>query len=106
LFLDSHCHLDKLKLAPYNGDLAAALAAAAERGVQRFLCIGIGIDNIDRVVDIAEQYPSVYASVGIHPSEFGGSEYHPADPRIVCWNGRGYYPLAAVGEPPQSGSHW
>jgi TatD DNase family protein len=82
LFLDSHCHLDKLKLAPYNGDLAAALAAAAERGVQRFLCIGIGIDNIDRVVDIAEQYPSVYASVGIHPSEFGGSEYHPADPAL------------------------
>ena len=81
-FLDSHCHLDRLKLEPWGGDLAAALNAATERGVERFLCIGIGIDNIDRVVSIAEQFPAVYASVGIHPSEFGGSEYHPADPAL------------------------
>jgi TatD DNase family protein len=82
LFLDSHCHLDKLKLEPWGGDLAAALSAATERGVNRFLCIGIGLDNIDRVVGIAEQFPAVYASVGIHPSEFGGSEHHPADPGL------------------------
>lgn len=82
MFLDSHCHLDKLKLEPWGGDLAAALTAATERGVQRFLCIGIGIDNIDRVVGIAEQFPAVYASVGIHPSEFGGSGHHPADPAL------------------------
>lgn len=83
MFLDSHCHLDKLKLEPWGGDLAAALAAAAERGVQRLLCIGIGLDNIDHVIDIARQFPSVYASIGIHPSEFGGSEYHPADSRLI-----------------------
>ncbi|HSC75382.1 MAG TPA: TatD family hydrolase [Pseudomonadales bacterium] len=82
MFLDSHCHLDRLKLEPWGGDLAAALSAAAERGVQRFLCIGIGVDNIDHVVGIAERFPAVYASVGIHPSEFGGSEYHPADPAL------------------------
>ncbi len=69
-FLDSHCHLDRLKLEPWNGDLAAALAAAGDVGVQRMLCIGIGLDNLDRVVEIAEQFPDVYASVGIHPSEF------------------------------------
>lgn len=83
MFIDSHCHLDRLKLEPWNGDLSAALKAAAERGVQRMLCIGIGLDNVDRVVSIAEKFPSVYASVGIHPSEFGGSEYHPADSRLA-----------------------
>jgi TatD DNase family protein len=83
LFLDSHCHLDRLKLESWGGDLAAALNAATERGVERFLCIGIGTDNIDQVVGIAEQFPAVYASVGIHPSEFGGSEYHPADPALT-----------------------
>ncbi|HQQ74155.1 MAG TPA: TatD family hydrolase [Pseudomonadales bacterium] len=82
MFLDSHCHLDRLKLDAWGGDLGAALDAATERGVERFLCIGIGIDNIDHVVSIAEQFPTVYASVGIHPSEFGGSEYHPADPAL------------------------
>jgi TatD DNase family protein len=80
LFLDSHCHLDRLKLDAWGGDLSAALYAATERGVRRFLCIGIGVDNIQRVVDIAGQFPDVYASVGIHPSEFGGSEYHHPNP--------------------------
>jgi len=83
LFIDSHCHLDRLKLESYGGDLAAALTAAYDRGVQRLLCIGIGLDNLDRVVSIAEQHAPVFASVGIHPSEFGGSEYHPADPQLA-----------------------
>ena len=83
MFLDSHCHLDKLKLDTWGGDLAAALAAARERDVQRFLCIGIGLDNLDRVVAIAEQFSDVYASVGIHPSEFGGSQHHPAHPALL-----------------------
>jgi TatD DNase family protein len=82
LFLDSHCHLDKLKLEPWGGDLSGALAAARERGVQRFLCIGIGLDNLEGVIEIAERFSDVYASVGIHPSEFGGSEYHPAHPGL------------------------
>ncbi|HQQ63361.1 MAG TPA: TatD family hydrolase [Pseudomonadales bacterium] len=83
MFLDSHCHLDKLKLDPWNGELASALADARERGVQRFLCIGIGLDNLDRVMGIAESFPDVFASVGIHPSEFGGSEHHPAHPGLA-----------------------
>lgn len=50
--------------------LADALEAARLRGVQRFLCIGIGLDNLEQVVSIADQYATVYASVGIHPSEY------------------------------------
>ena len=70
MFLDSHCHLDKLKLDHHHGDLGRALRAAQDRGVERMLCIGIGLDNLDAVVAIAEQFPAVYASVGIHPSEY------------------------------------
>ena len=36
-FIDSHCHLDRLDLAPYGGDLAKALEQARERGVDRML---------------------------------------------------------------------
>lgn len=80
MFLDSHCHLDKLKLDPASGGLSAAVAAAVECGVQKFLCIGIGLDNLERVVAIAEEFPQVYASLGIHPSEFGESDYRSSDP--------------------------
>ncbi len=79
MFLDSHCHLDKLKLEPWGGDLSAALAAARERGVSRILCIGIGLENLDQVVAIAEAHAGVYAAVGIHPSEFADNRAGAGD---------------------------
>lgn len=84
MFLDSHCHLDKLKLDGLADGLASAIAAARQREVQRFLCIGIGLGNLERVVEIAEAFPDVYASVGIHPSEFVESEYRSSDPRLLA----------------------
>ncbi len=67
MLVDSHCHLDRIDLAPYGGDLSAAIAAAHERGITRMLCIGVDRDNADAVCEIARTYPGVYASVGVHP---------------------------------------
>lgn len=67
MLIDSHCHLDRLDLSPYDGDLKQAVAAAQQRGVDRMLCIGIDLDNAPRVVEIAEQFSNIYASVGVHP---------------------------------------
>lgn len=67
MLVDSHCHLDRIDLTPYGGDLGAALAAAHARGVTRMLCIGIDRSNAEAVCAIARDYPGVYASVGIHP---------------------------------------
>jgi len=67
MFIDSHCHLDRLKLDPYNGDLAQAISAAHENGVDTLLCVAIDLEHIDDVLSIAERFPNVYASVGVHP---------------------------------------
>jgi len=67
MLVDSHCHLDRLKLDKYDGDLSRALAAAAEQGVEKMLCVGISLENREAVVSIAEQYEQVVASVGVHP---------------------------------------
>lgn len=67
MLVDSHCHLDRIDLAPYEGDLSAALAAAAERGITRMLCISVDRPSVDIVCDIAQRYDNIYASVGIHP---------------------------------------
>lgn len=69
MLIDSHCHLDRLKLDVYNGDLDQAIAAAHARGVQQMVCIGISLANLQQVVDIAQRYDSVVASVGIHPCD-------------------------------------
>lgn len=67
MLVDSHCHLDKLDLSSYGGDLSAAIAAAHERGIEKILCIGIDMENIDGVVSLADQYENVFASAGVHP---------------------------------------
>ena len=65
--VDSHCHLDRLKLDAYGGSLEKALDAARDRGVGRFLCVGIDMQNAAQVIELAEKYDDVYASVGMHP---------------------------------------
>lgn len=69
MLIDSHCHLDRLDLTKYNGDLNLALKAAEEKGVKHFLCVCIDLDNFKNVLQIAEAYSQVSASVGIHPTE-------------------------------------
>jgi len=69
MFVDSHCHLDRLDLAAYDTGLDGAIAAARARQVSSLLCVGINLANANRVVEIAQTYEHVYASVGIHPMD-------------------------------------
>ena len=69
MLVDSHCHLDRLDLTPYNGNLDLAIAAAKEKQVEHMLCVCIDLDNFPAVLSIAERYTNVSASVGVHPTE-------------------------------------
>jgi TatD DNase family protein len=68
MLVDSHCHLDCLDLSEYQGDLTAALAAAAADDVSHMLCVCIDLTNLPAVLATAEQYTHVFASVGVHPN--------------------------------------
>ncbi|MET1255563.1 TatD family hydrolase [Aliikangiella maris] len=67
MLVDSHCHLDRLDLSPFDGSLDLALDAARQVGVKQFLCVAINVDNQAAVTKLAENHPDIYASVGIHP---------------------------------------
>ncbi|WP_288129187.1 TatD family hydrolase [Microbulbifer sp.] len=67
MLVDSHCHLDRLKLEQFDGGLNEVLDLARSRGIGKFLCVGISLDNADRVVEIAGQHDDVVCSVGVHP---------------------------------------
>ncbi len=47
----------------------AVLDAARQHGVTHMLCVCIDMDNLDAVTGLAERYPQVFASVGVHPNE-------------------------------------
>jgi TatD DNase family protein len=68
MFVDSHCHLDDKR---FVDDLDAVLDRAAAAGVDRILTIGTGDGppEIDRAVRLADRYPQVYASIGVHPHD-------------------------------------
>jgi len=89
--VDSHCHLDRLDLGRYDGDLERALQAARDNGVGHFLCVSIGMDNFPEVLRIAREHDDVSASVGVHPNEHEGQDPDvetlvrlAADPKVVA----------------------
>ena len=59
--VDSHCHLDD---AQFDPDRAAVIERARAAGVKYMLAIGT-----EPAVRVAEQYPFVFAAVGVHPNE-------------------------------------
>ncbi len=67
MFVDSHCHLDRLDPATHGGDLAAVLDAARARNVRQFLAIAVTLEDLPALVELARTHDDVVISAGIHP---------------------------------------
>ncbi|MEQ6887651.1 TatD family hydrolase [Halomonas sp. CS7] len=67
MFVDSHCHLDRLDPGTHGGDLAAALEAARARDVRQFLAIAVTLDDVPTLAEISRAHDDVVISAGIHP---------------------------------------
>jgi TatD DNase family protein len=66
VLVDSHCHLDFPEL---SGDAEGVIARARNAGVGHMLTIGTKLTAFDGVRAVAERFPNVSCSVGIHPHE-------------------------------------
>ena len=64
LIFDTHAHYDD---EAFDADREALLASMPENGVGLIVDPGCDLDTSRRAVEIAEQYPHVYAAVGWHP---------------------------------------
>jgi TatD DNase family protein len=64
MLVDSHCHLDFPKL---SGHIEEILAAMRDNGVGSAVCIGVTLEDLPRVLALAEAWPAILASVGVHP---------------------------------------
>ncbi|MCK4587533.1 MAG: TatD family hydrolase [Gammaproteobacteria bacterium] len=89
--VDSHCHLDRLDLNPWDGKISGALKSAAEQGVGHFLCVSIDLEHYPDILEIARDNECVSVSVGVHPNESDGHEPTvgdlvklAADPEVVA----------------------
>jgi TatD DNase family protein len=77
MLVDSHCHLDRIDLAPYGGDFAALLAATRAAGVGHSLCVSIDLEAYPHMLALVEPYAQVSVSVGVHPNERDTPQPHP-----------------------------
>jgi TatD DNase family protein len=64
MYIDSHCHINFPELAARMPDI---LAKMADNQVTHALCVSVDLPDFPQVLALAEQYPHIYASVGVHP---------------------------------------
>ena len=64
-FADTHCHLN---FPEFDLDRQLIIERAIKNGITRILIPGIDIDSSQTAIYYSQQYPMVYAAVGIHPN--------------------------------------
>jgi TatD DNase family protein len=86
--IDTHAHLD---MSPFDADRDEVIGRAANLGVNTIITIGIDLESSRKAIALAEKYPGVLASIGIHPQESMGIKKEDIDelakmaghPRVV-----------------------
>ena len=67
MFIDSHCHLDRLDLTEFDGELDNVLEAARAAQVTDILCVSVTLAEFPSMVDKTAKYDNVLLSCGAHP---------------------------------------
>lgn len=94
MYVDSHCHLDRLDLAPFGNRFEVFMDATRQEGVERMLCVSVNLGDYPAMCRTVEGYPDIFVSVGVHPNETGGPEPGVAELVELAENSR----VIAVGE--------
>jgi len=79
MLVDSHCHLDRLDLAPFDNDFEQLIAAATEGGVTHMLCVCIDLESYPAMLALVQPFPQISVSVGIHPNDKERREPEPGE---------------------------
>jgi TatD DNase family protein len=66
--VDTHCHLDSEQ---FDADRETVIERALAAGVERMMAIGTGEGppDLEAGIRLAERYPFIYATIGVHPHD-------------------------------------
>jgi TatD DNase family protein len=67
MFIDSHCHLDKLDVSHYANGLDELIDTTYKAGITEMLCIGVDTEQFPQMLKQISAYDFIHASAGIHP---------------------------------------
>ena len=92
MIFDTHAHYDDEQFDEDRGEL---LGGMADAGVGTIVEIGASMESSRNAVRLAEQYPFIYAAVGVHPDNVGElNEETFEELKTMC----GHEKVVAVGE--------
>lgn len=74
MFIDSHCHLDRIDLKLYQNDFDCFMQEAKNSQIDHMLCIAIDLESYPAMVDLVKDYPEISLSVGVHPNVNEGKD--------------------------------
>lgn len=70
MLFDAHAHYDDRRFeAEFDGGFRGAIAKAIDEGVGHIVNVGSSVRTSRNSIALAEEYPLIYAAVGIHPSD-------------------------------------
>jgi TatD DNase family protein len=92
MLVDSHCHLDFDEFAP---ELDAVVQRARNAGVATCVSIGTKLDTFAGVRAVAERFPDVWCSVGVHPHE---AQVEPLESAAVLIEHAKHPKVVGIGE--------
>ncbi len=74
MLIDSHCHLDRLDLKPYQNDFSCFMQEVNNHHIEHLLCIAIDLESYPAMLDLVQDYPQISVTVGVHPNVHEGQE--------------------------------
>jgi TatD DNase family protein len=83
MFIDSHCHLDRLNLADFNNNLDEVVKSARDNQVDHMLCVSVTLQDFPQMHAKVAKYDNVSVSCGVHPLH-PEDDYDPAQLAKLC----------------------
>lgn len=90
VFIDSHCHLDRLKLEDFGDNLDNVVDAAMAEKVNQLLCVSVTLAEFPAMAEQTAKYDNVWLTCGAHPLN-QGDEIDPDElsrlaihPRVIA----------------------
>lgn len=94
MFVDSHCHLDCIKLDEFDNDYDVLIQRCLAAGVEHMLCVSIDMHKYPHMLQQAENYPQISVSAGVHPMAEPGEDVDAEILKTIASNNK----VVAIGE--------
>ena len=94
MFIDSHCHLDRIDLTPYQNDFSCFIQEAKSSLIDNMLCISIDLESYPAMCKLVEEYHSISVTLGVHPNVTDG--HNPSVEELIKLGGSPR--VVAIGE--------